>query len=149
MSYDRNTVDALEGLPRGEDSRRVYAAGETPPDLAAMLLDAIDRYNVEYDQGCEHRREAVRRAFRNNALAGLRPNPDCQKIFEAYVVGHIQLVEVMPLIRLALERDPKLNGKAIERDFLDLLLSRYSDQLSSPVFNSVEGKRAKRRQRTC
>lgn len=123
MSYDRKAIGTLEGLPPSGDPRQVYAAGETPPELAAMLMDAIDRYGAEYEQGCERRRKTVRRVFRSNALAGIRANLACQKIFDAYVIGSIELAEMMPLIRLALGCDPKLSGKAIEPDFLDLLLS--------------------------
>lgn len=122
MSYDRKAIEALEGLPRDGDPRRVYATGDTPAELAAMLLESIDRHNAEYEQGCERRRRNVRRAFRSNALAGIKANPDCQRIFDAYVIGSIELSEMMPLIRLALGFDPKLSGKAIEPEFLDLLL---------------------------
>ncbi|NRP75396.1 hypothetical protein ILFOPFJJ_06319 [Ensifer psoraleae] len=111
MSYDRKAIDALEGLPPCGDPRRVYTTGETPAELAAVLLESTDRYTVEYEQGCERRRRSVRSAFRSNARAGLRANPDCQRIFDAYVIGSIELSEMMPLIRLALGLDPKWAGR--------------------------------------
>jgi len=122
MSYDQKAIDALRGLSSDGDPRRVYATSDTPPELAKVLLDEIDRNRVDYAAACERRRRIVRRVFRNNALAGLRPNPDCQKIFEAYIVGRIELAELSPLIRLALGHDPKLGGKARDAGFLDELL---------------------------
>lgn len=122
MSYDRKAIDATDGLRRAGDPRRVYATGDTPPELAKMLLNELDRNSAEYQHECERRRRIIRRAFRSNALAGLQPNPDCQKIFDAYIVGQIKLAEMMPLIRMTLGLDPKLNGKTIDAEFLDELL---------------------------
>jgi hypothetical protein len=88
-----------------------------------VLLDEIDRNKVEYEQGCERRRQVVLRAFKSRALASIRLNPDCQRILDAYIVGTTELVEVMPLLRLALGQDTRLRGKAILPDFLEMLLA--------------------------
>lgn len=46
----------------------------------------------------ERRRRIVRRAFRSNAMEGLRPNPDCQPVFDAYIAGEIEFDELGPRI---------------------------------------------------
>ncbi|MPR64339.1 hypothetical protein D7027_21390 [Ochrobactrum intermedium] len=42
----------------------------------------------------ERRRKMVRSAFRSNALEGLRPNPACQPVFDAFIAGEIELDEL-------------------------------------------------------
>lgn len=44
------SADAYERLLR-DDPRRVYAAGETPPELADLLLSELDRQSAEYRSG--------------------------------------------------------------------------------------------------
>ncbi|RCS21490.1 hypothetical protein DUT91_23740 [Phyllobacterium salinisoli] len=50
----------------------------------------------------QRRRKMVRSAFRSNAMEGLRPNPACQPVFDAYIVGEIELDEMMPRVRAIL-----------------------------------------------
>ncbi|THK33766.1 antitoxin VbhA family protein [Ensifer aridi] len=50
----------------------------------------------------ERRRKMVRSAFRSNAMEGLRPNPACQPIFDAYIAGEIELDEMMPRVKAIL-----------------------------------------------
>lgn len=52
----------------------------------------------------ERRRKIVRRAFRSNAMEGLRPNPACQPVFDAYIAGEIELDELGPRIDAILGR---------------------------------------------
>ena len=42
----------------------------------------------------ERRRKIVRRAFRSNAMEGLRPNEACQPVFDAYIAGEIEIDEL-------------------------------------------------------
>jgi prevent-host-death family protein len=44
------SVEIYERLLR-DDPRRVYAAGETPPELADLLLAELDRQSAEYREG--------------------------------------------------------------------------------------------------
>jgi prevent-host-death family protein len=43
--------ELFERLKGNEDPRRVYAAGETPPELADLLLAELDRQSAEYQEG--------------------------------------------------------------------------------------------------
>jgi hypothetical protein len=36
---------------RNDDPRRVFGPGETPPDLAKLLVDELDRQSAEYQAG--------------------------------------------------------------------------------------------------
>ncbi len=45
------SAELFERLAGNEDPRRVYAAGEVPPDLADMLLGELDRQSAEYQAG--------------------------------------------------------------------------------------------------
>jgi prevent-host-death family protein len=45
------SVEAFERLSGQDNPRRVFASGETPPDLAALLLEGIDRQIEELDAG--------------------------------------------------------------------------------------------------
>ncbi|HHV66545.1 antitoxin VbhA family protein [Ochrobactrum oryzae] len=47
----------------------------------------------------ERRRKMVRSAFRSNAMEGLRPNPACQPVFDAFIAGEIELDEMMPRVK--------------------------------------------------
>jgi len=47
----------------------------------------------------ERRRKMVRSAFRSNAMEGLRPNPACQPVFDAFIAGEIELAEMMPRVK--------------------------------------------------
>lgn len=50
----------------------------------------------------ERRRNMVRSAFRSNAIEGLRPNPACQPVFDAFIAGEIELDEMMPRVKAIL-----------------------------------------------
>ncbi len=50
----------------------------------------------------ELRRKMVRSAFRSNAIEGLRPNPACQPVFEAFIAGEIELAEMLPRFKAIL-----------------------------------------------
>ncbi|PSH61723.1 hypothetical protein CU102_26440 [Phyllobacterium brassicacearum] len=50
----------------------------------------------------ELRRKMVRSAFRSNAIEGLRPNPACQPVFEAFIAGEIELAEMLPRVKAIL-----------------------------------------------
>lgn len=45
------SAEAYERLSGQDNPRRVFAAGETPPDLAALLLAGIDRQIEDLDSG--------------------------------------------------------------------------------------------------
>jgi prevent-host-death family protein len=45
------SAEAYERLTQIEDPRRVYGPGETPPDLAEMLLTELDRQTAAYQAG--------------------------------------------------------------------------------------------------
>lgn len=47
----------------------------------------------------ERRRKMVRSAFRSNAMEGLRPNPACQPVFDAFIAGEIEIDEMMPRVK--------------------------------------------------
>lgn len=42
------SADAYERLLTNADPRRVYGAGETPPELAAIILNELDRQSAEF-----------------------------------------------------------------------------------------------------
>jgi prevent-host-death family protein len=42
------SVDIFERLVARSDPRRAFAAGETPPDLAEILVNELDRQSAEY-----------------------------------------------------------------------------------------------------
>lgn len=42
------SVETFEKLVTQHDPRRTFAAGETPPDLAEILLNELDRQSAEY-----------------------------------------------------------------------------------------------------
>jgi len=45
------SAELFERLAGQADPRRVYAAGEVPPDLAEVLLAELDRQSAEYQAG--------------------------------------------------------------------------------------------------
>jgi prevent-host-death family protein len=45
------SAEKYERLVSGADPRRVYGPGETPPELAEMLLAELDRQSAEYRDG--------------------------------------------------------------------------------------------------
>lgn len=45
------TADQFDKLTKLEDPRRVYGPGETPPELANMILAELDRQSAEYKAG--------------------------------------------------------------------------------------------------
>ena len=88
-----------------EDPRRAYGPGEMPRNLANMFLAQLKQDSVDYkamkhktpgisSEEVERRRKMVRSAFRSNAMEGLRPNPACQPVFDAYIAGEIELDEL-------------------------------------------------------
>jgi hypothetical protein len=50
----------------------------------------------------ERRRRNVYSAFHSNAMEGLKPNSDCQHVFDAYIAGEIELSEMMPRVKAIL-----------------------------------------------
>lgn len=44
------SADAYQRLTTQSDPRRAYAAGETPPDLAALIVAELDRESAEQPQ---------------------------------------------------------------------------------------------------
>lgn len=44
------SADAYQRLTTQGDPRRAYAAGETPPDLAALIVAELDRESAEHPQ---------------------------------------------------------------------------------------------------
>jgi prevent-host-death family protein len=42
------SVETFERLTTMADPRRVYSAGETPPELAEILISELDRQSAEY-----------------------------------------------------------------------------------------------------
>ncbi|TGE01143.1 type II toxin-antitoxin system prevent-host-death family antitoxin [Methylobacterium nonmethylotrophicum] len=42
------SIDAYQQLTAQADPRRAYAAGETPPDLAHLILAELDRQSAEH-----------------------------------------------------------------------------------------------------
>jgi hypothetical protein len=59
-------------------------------------MAAIAQVNAISPEEQEKRRKAVRAAMRTNAMEGLKPNPDCQPIFDAFVAGEFDLDELGP-----------------------------------------------------
>lgn len=45
------SAETFERLISNDDPRRVYGTGETPPDLAEMLVNELDRQSAEYQAG--------------------------------------------------------------------------------------------------
>ncbi|MBY5827408.1 type II toxin-antitoxin system Phd/YefM family antitoxin [Rhizobium leguminosarum] len=45
------STELFERLKGNDDPRRVFAAGETPPELADLLLGELDRQSAEYQAG--------------------------------------------------------------------------------------------------
>ena len=45
------SVEVFERLMKRDDPRRVYASGETPPELADMLVAALDRQSADFRAG--------------------------------------------------------------------------------------------------
>ena len=45
------STELFERLKGKEDPRRVVAVGKTPPDLAELRLDELDRKSAEYKAG--------------------------------------------------------------------------------------------------
>jgi prevent-host-death family protein len=45
------SADVYERLSRLDDPRRVYGPGETPSDLADLLVSELDRQSAEYKAG--------------------------------------------------------------------------------------------------
>ncbi|KPH06311.1 type II toxin-antitoxin system prevent-host-death family antitoxin (plasmid) [Rhizobium acidisoli] len=45
------STELFERLKGNEDPRRVYAAGETPSDLAELLIGELDRQSADYKAG--------------------------------------------------------------------------------------------------
>ena len=45
------SVETFERLISNDDPRRVYGPGETPSDLAELLLNELDRQSAEYQAG--------------------------------------------------------------------------------------------------
>jgi prevent-host-death family protein len=45
------SAETFERLMRNDDPRRVFGPGETPPDLAKLLVDELDRQSAEYQAG--------------------------------------------------------------------------------------------------
>jgi prevent-host-death family protein len=45
------SAEVFERLARNDDPRRAYAAGETPPELAELLLRELDRQSADYQAG--------------------------------------------------------------------------------------------------
>ncbi|MFK0332748.1 antitoxin VbhA family protein [Rhizobium sp. NPDC090275] len=52
-----------------------------------MTIDATKINREEQDR----RAKLVRDAFRSNAQEGLKPNPACQPVFDAFIAGEIEL----------------------------------------------------------
>ncbi|WP_313606700.1 antitoxin VbhA family protein [Rhizobium sp.] len=50
----------------------------------------------------DRRAKLVRDAFRSNAQEGLKPNPACQPVFDAFIAGEIELSEMMPKVKAIL-----------------------------------------------
>ncbi|QRM34858.1 antitoxin VbhA family protein (plasmid) [Microvirga sp. VF16] len=51
------------------------------------------------------RQSAVELATHNNLMAGAKHDPRVDHIFEAYVEGHLDLADLLPLIKSALGDD--------------------------------------------
>jgi prevent-host-death family protein len=45
------SADRYEKLVAGSDPRRAFGPGETPPDLAALLLNELDLQSAAYREG--------------------------------------------------------------------------------------------------
>jgi prevent-host-death family protein len=45
------SAEIFERLIAQDDPRRAYAAGETPPELAKILVTELDRQSAEYEAG--------------------------------------------------------------------------------------------------
>lgn len=45
------SAEIFERLMARDDPRRAYAAGETPPELAELLVAELDRQSAEYEAG--------------------------------------------------------------------------------------------------
>lgn len=45
------TAEQFDRLSKLDDPRRVYGPGETPPELADMILTELDRQSAEYRAG--------------------------------------------------------------------------------------------------
>ncbi|MFG4657090.1 type II toxin-antitoxin system prevent-host-death family antitoxin [Acinetobacter baumannii] len=45
-----SSADTYERLTAQSDPRRAYAVGETPPDLAALIVSELDRQSAEHPQ---------------------------------------------------------------------------------------------------
>jgi prevent-host-death family protein len=45
------SAEVFERLARNKDARRTYAAGETPAELAQLLLGELERQSADYQAG--------------------------------------------------------------------------------------------------